>query len=391
MMNIETSVNSTQPKTPPLDPLIIVGMSGGVDSSVAALLLKEQGYRIAGLFMKNWEEDDTATQCTASEDREYAQRVCDLLQIKLHTVNFSAEYWDGVFKYFLAEYQALRTPNPDVLCNREIKFKVFLEYSQHLGASYIATGHYVSKDRNQVTASSDNIYNAGNTCLQVLRKAKDQNKDQSYFLHALNQRQLQHAIFPLANLTKPEVRQIAAAAKLPNYQKKDSTGICFIGEKKFKQFLQRYLPVQPGVIVDLAGNRLGEHEGLMYYTIGQRQGLQIGGIKGAANAAWYVADKKVADNELVVVQGQSHPALFSSALIATELTWISGRALVAENGRFNCMAKTRYRQPDQACTVELMAKNRAKVSFASPQRAVTPGQFVVFYQDDICLGGGVII
>jgi len=364
--------------------LIIVGMSGGVDSSVAALLLQQQGFNVAGLFMKNWEEDDTATECTATEDLEYAKRACEVLNIPLHTVNFAAEYWDSVFQHFLAEYRAFRTPNPDILCNSEIKFKVFLEYATMLGASHIATGHYARV--------STTIYDPITTKpTYILSKSRDQNKDQSYFLHTLNQQQLQHAIFPISELTKPEVRKIALAANLPNHQKKDSTGICFIGERKFKNFLQRYLPAQPGNIVTIDGKKLGEHDGLMYYTFGQRQGLNIGGIRASANAPWYVAGKNIPNNELIVVQGIDHPALFTSSLVATNLSWIQGPPKLES---FSCMAKVRYRQTDQPCLVKLLADgsstNSCIVSFSTPQRAVTPGQSVVFYQGDVCLGGGII-
>ncbi len=276
---------------------VIVGMSGGVDSSVAAMLLLQQGYSVTGLFMKNWEEDDTDGHCTASQDVADAQHVCDKLGIPLHTVNFAAEYWDNVFENFLSEYKAGRTPNPDILCNREIKFKAFLEYAKHLGADYIATGHYAARiDANNSTH---------------LAKAEDSNKDQSYFLYALNQAQLQAALFPLAHLTKPMVRELATAAGFANHAKKDSTGICFIGERKFKQFLQTYLPAQPGKIVNETGKIIGEHEGLMYYTIGQRQGLGIGGMHDAANEPWFVIDKDLISNQLIVAQGNNHPKLFA--------------------------------------------------------------------------------
>lgn len=353
---------------------VIVGMSGGVDSSVAAMLLLKQGYTVEGLFMKNWEEDDTETYCSATQDVADARAVCDKLGIKLHTANFAAEYWDNVFANFLAEYKAGRTPNPDILCNREIKFKAFLEYARHLGADYIATGHYATK------------LNDGNNA--QLAKAQDLNKDQSYFLYALNQEQLQYALFPLAEIAKPEVRKLAAAAGYANHAKKDSTGICFIGERKFKNFLQTYLPAQPGEIISDTGKVIGQHDGLMYYTIGQRQGIGIGGIADAANEPWFVLDKDLTNNQLIVGQGTDNPRLFAPALIARQLTWINHAPQVAE---FTCSAKIRYRQTDQQCTVYLdAASDMAKVVFAQPQRAITPGQSIVFYDNNICLGGGII-
>lgn len=352
---------------------VIVGMSGGVDSSVAALLLKEQGYQVEGLFMKNWEEDDTDTYCSATVDVADAQAVCDKIGIPLHTVNFAAEYWDNVFTNFLSEYQAGRTPNPDILCNREIKFKVFLQYAQQLGADFIATGHYADK------LNTDNVYH--------LAKAKDLNKDQSYFLYTLGQQQLKHALFPLANLAKPEVRAIAAQAGFINQDKKDSTGICFIGERKFKTFLETFLPAKPGDIITDAGKTVGQHTGLMYYTLGQRQGLGIGGLAHAANEPWFVLDKDLANNILIIGQGHDNPRLFAPGLIAQQLTWVSEPP--ADN--FTCMAKIRYRQEDQACTVAIdPTNNKCTVIFDQPQRAITPGQSVVFYDQDVCLGGGII-
>lgn len=348
-------------------------MSGGVDSSVAALLLLEQGYTVEGLFMKNWEEDDTAEYCSAAQDAADAQGVCDKLGIKLHTVNFAAEYWDNVFSNFLAEYKAGRTPNPDILCNREIKFKAFLDYARHLGADHIATGHYAARIDTENAA--------------LLGKAQDANKDQSYFLYALKQEQIRHALFPLANISKPEVRKIAANAGYLNHAKKDSTGICFIGERKFKQFLQTYLPAQPGEIITEQGKVIGQHDGLMYYTLGQRQGLGIGGLATAANEPWFVLDKDLQKNLLIVGQGQDHPKLYVPALSAQQLTWIHAQP----QNEFTCTAKVRYRQPDQECKVIFdAASNTAQVIFATPQRAITPGQSVVFYQDNICLGGGII-
>jgi tRNA-specific 2-thiouridylase len=350
---------------------VIVGMSGGVDSSVAALLLLEQGYEVEGLFMKNWEEDDTDTHCSASQDVQDAQSVCDKLGIKLHTVNFAAEYWDNVFANFLSEYKAGRTPNPDILCNREIKFKVFLEYAKHLGADHIATGHYAANLR------SDNWQ---------LAKATDDNKDQSYFLYTLTQQQLQYAMFPLAQLCKPEVRAIAAKAGFANQNKKDSTGICFIGERKFKAFLQNFLPATPGNILNESGKVIGQHEGLMYYTLGQRQGLGIGGINDAANEPWFVIAKDLETNNLIVGQGHDNPRLFAGGLIAQQLTWITN---TPPAHKFTCMAKIRYRQADQPCDVTIH-DNTCEVKFHTPQRAITPGQSIVFYDHDICLGGGII-
>lgn len=352
---------------------VIVGLSGGVDSSVAALLLKEQGYDVQGLFMKNWEEDDTESYCSASVDVADAQAVCDQLKIPLHTVNFAAEYWDNVFAHFLQEYSAGRTPNPDILCNKEIKFKAFLDYALQLGAQFIATGHYARKGHK-------------NQQFQLL-KGCDPNKDQSYFLYTLTQTQLAHSLFPVGELAKTEVRNIAAKAGFVNHAKKDSTGICFIGERKFKTFLQRYLPAQPGMIETSDGKTIGRHEGLMYYTLGQRQGLGIGGQRDTTDEPWYVIDKDMQRNVLVVAQGNQHPALFAPALICDQLHWISG---VPAELPLNCHAKIRYRQQEQACTIFTDTPERCLVKFAQPQWAITPGQSVVFYQNDICLGGGII-
>ena len=352
---------------------VIIGMSGGVDSSVAALLLKEQGYVVEGLFMKNWNEDDGTEYCTAAKDLLDAAAVCQKLGIHLHTANFAGAYWDNVFQHFLKEYQAGRTPNPDILCNREIKFKVFLEYADQLGADYIATGHYTQ------TQTQD-----GHT---QLVKGLDPNKDQSYFLHAVGEAEFARTLFPIGHIEKPEVRKIAEQHDLVTHNKKDSTGICFIGERRFKDFLQTYLPAQPGDIIDEHGKVMGQHQGLMYHTIGQRQGLGIGGVAGAKEDAWYVAGKNLQDNTLLVVQGGNHPLLFSPALIAEQLHWINGEA--PPEG-FECNAKVRYRQADQACQIHHLADGNLEVHFNDPQRAITPGQSVVFYQGNICLGGGVI-
>ena len=352
---------------------IIVGMSGGVDSSVAALLLIEQGYHVEGLFMKNWEEDDTEEYCSAATDLADAQSVCDDLGIKLHTANFSSEYWDRVFEYFLAEYKAGRTPNPDIMCNKEIKFKAFLDHALNLGADYIATGHYARIDKSDSRVK--------------MLKGVDNNKDQSYFLYTLGQYQLAHSLFPIGEIEKSEVREIARKAGFDTANKKDSTGICFIGERKFKDFLQRFLPAQPGEIITPEGEVIGEHHGLMYYTLGQRQGLGIGGLKTAKEAPWFVVDKKLESNQLVAAQGHNHPLLLNQQLTASQLHWIAGEAPAAE---FSCQAKTRYRQTDQACHVSKQANGSYKVCFDEAQRAITPGQSVVFYQDDICLGGGII-
>lgn len=352
---------------------VIVGMSGGVDSSVAALLLMEQGYQVEGLFMKNWEEDDGTEYCTAKEDLADAQAVCDKLGIKLHSANFAAEYWDNVFEHFLTEYRAGRTPNPDILCNREIKFKAFLEYAQLLGADFIATGHYCRKGSQKGKAT--------------LLKGLDGNKDQSYFLHAITSEQIAKSLFPVGELEKPAVRELAEKHQLITHDKKDSTGICFIGERRFNDFLKRYLPAQPGEIQNELDQVMGEHNGLMYHTIGQRQGLGIGGVKGGSEEPWYVADKDLDNNILRVVQGKNHPDLFKSQLEVSEIHWISGEAPTLP---LSCLAKTRYRQPDQSCTISAGNTGGFIVSFEQPQRAITPGQSVVFYIDDECLGGGII-
>jgi len=351
---------------------VIIGLSGGVDSSVAALRLIDEGWHVEGLFMKNWEEDDSEEYCSAAEDLADAQQVAERLGIPLHTVNFSTEYWDRVFEYFLAEYRAGRTPNPDVLCNREIKFKAFLDYALELGADFIATGHYAGVNRADDKAQ--------------LVCAADANKDQTYFLYMLGQRALQHALFPLQSLQKTEVRAIAEAAGFANWRKKDSTGICFIGERRFRDFLSQYLPANPGRIQSIDGEDLGEHQGLMYYTIGQRQGLGIGGKSAHAQQPWFVVEKDLQRNLLLVVQGHDHPRLMRDSLLAEQLHWTAGSAPATS---FECQARCRHRQPLQACEVQL-DDQLAHVHFRVPQRALTPGQSVVFYQGDVCLGGGII-
>lgn len=353
---------------------VIVGMSGGVDSSVSAYLLMQQGYQVEGLFMKNWEEDDTDEYCAASEDLKDAQAVCDKLGIELHTVNFAAEYWDNVFEYFLAEYKAGRTPNPDIMCNKEIKFKAFLQFAaQALKADYIATGHYVRRTEN-------------NGKFQLLR-GLDDNKDQSYFLYALSHEHIAQTLFPVGELEKPEVRRIAEEQNLITHNKKDSTGICFIGERKFKDFLQKYLPAQPGKIEDTDGNQVGDHEGLMYHTLGQRKGLMIGGMKEGSGEPWYVVDKEMDQNVLVVGQGKNHPRLFSNGLMANQLDWLDR---TGPKGTKRCTVKTRYRQTDLPCTLLVSEDGYARVLFDEPQSSVTPGQSAVFYDGEVCLGGGII-
>ena len=351
---------------------VIVGMSGGVDSSVSAYLLQSQGYQVEGLFMKNWEEDDTDEYCSAADDMRDAQAVCDKLGMKMHTINFAAEYWDNVFEHFLAEYKAGRTPNPDILCNKEIKFKAFLEFAaEDLGADFIATGHYVRRTFDEQP--------------KMLR-GLDGNKDQSYFLYTLSSAQVAKSLFPVGELEKPEVRRIAEQLELVTAAKKDSTGICFIGERKFTDFLAQYLPAQPGKIETVDGVVIGEHQGLMYHTLGQRKGLGIGGLKNASEDPWYVVDKDLERNVLVVAQGD-HPRLYSKGLIARQLHWVDRTPLTAA---LRCTVKTRYRQTDIACLVEPLDDDTIRVTFDTPQAAVTPGQSAVFYADEICLGGGVI-
>ena len=352
----------------------MVALSGGVDSSVTAWLLKQQGHAISGMFMKNWEEDDDASGCSAEEDAADAKQVADLLGIPFHGRNFSLEYWESVFEHFLAELNAGRTPNPDILCNREIKFKAFVEHAQDLGADLIATGHYARRRDNPDGSAS-------------LLKGLDANKDQSYFLHALTQSQLQKACFPLGELDKTEVRDMAESAGLPVARKKDSTGICFIGERNFDAFIDRYLRSEPGPIVSHRGETIGQHRGLIHYTLGQRKGLDIGGLKNYPEAPWFVACKVLEDNSLVAVQDSQHPWLMADRLDAIDMNWISGRS--PEPGR-KLGAKIRYRQNDQACTVIAADGDHLTLKFDVPQRAVTAGQSVVLYAGDECLGGGVI-
>jgi tRNA-specific 2-thiouridylase len=352
---------------------VIVGMSGGVDSSVAALLLKQQGYEVSGLFMKNWEDDDTSEYCSSREDLVDAVAVAEKIGIEIDVVNFSSEYKERVFGNFLREYQAGRTPNPDVLCNAEIKFRAFLDHAIGLGADWIATGHYA-----QVREVDG---------LHQLLKAEDGTKDQSYFLYRLDQAQLARTLFPLGKLYKREVREIARRAGLAVHDKKDSTGICFIGERPFREFLNRYLPNNPGDIRTPEGKLVGRHQGLMFYTIGQRQGLGIGGSREGVGEPWYVAAKDVRANRLIVVQGHDHPALLADRLTALDLNWVSG---ASPHCSWVYTAKTRYRQKDAACTLVAASAERCVIEFAEPQWAVTPGQSVVLYESQVCLGGGII-
>ena len=351
---------------------IVVGISGGVDSSVAALLLAEQGYDVQCIFMKNWEDKDGEI-CTSADDYNDALQVCNILGLPIHSVNFSKEYWDKVFSYFLSEYKAGRTPNPDVLCNREIKFKAFLNYAMRLGFKKIATGHYAKIE-----------------CINSqyrLLKGKDKNKDQSYFLYMLSHDPLSRSEFPLGDLDKKDVRNIAKKAGLPTADKKDSTGICFVGEQNFKQFLERFLPANPGDIISSDGKKVGTHSGLMYYTIGQRKGLGIGGGHSDLNDPWYVVGKDMIKNNLIVCQGKDNPSLYNDKIIATQLHWISN---IMPNERQELAAKIRYRQKDQACTIELVKNKSAIVSFNKPIFAAAAGQSIVFYKHEECLGGGII-
>ncbi|MGB0495910.1 MAG: tRNA 2-thiouridine(34) synthase MnmA [Kangiellaceae bacterium] len=376
-MNHPTSDNSH--KTTPLNSTdnseitVVVGMSGGVDSSVAAYLLKQQGYHVIGVFMKNWEEDDTDEYCAAAEDMADAKSIADKLEIPFKTINFAAEYWDRVFEYFLEEYRSGRTPNPDIMCNKEIKFKAFLDYALVLGAKYIATGHYVRVEHNDDQS--------------VMLRGVDDNKDQSYFLYTLDQSQLARSLFPVGELEKPEVRRIAEEQGFVTANKKDSTGICFIGERKFKDFLQEYIPAQPGNIENDQGEVIGQHSGLMYHTLGQRKGIGIGGLQNANDSPWYVVEKDLQRNVLIVGQGHDHPKMLSRGLTASQLHWVQPDELEDE---FSCTAKSRYRQQDFACSLKRIDKDNWLVKFKEKQRAITPGQSVVFYKNDVCLGGGII-
>ncbi|RMH19719.1 MAG: tRNA 2-thiouridine(34) synthase MnmA [Gammaproteobacteria bacterium] len=352
---------------------VTVGMSGGVDSSVAALLLRRSGVEVSGTFMKNWEEDDPDYPCTALDDMRDALEVCERLSIDLTVENFTEEYRQRVFREFLQEYEAGRTPNPDILCNREIKFRAFLDSALENGADRIATGHYARVD------CVDGRFRLLRGC--------DRNKDQSYFLYALDQKALSRSLFPVGELKKTEVRRLAAEAGFGNHAKKDSTGICFIGERRFTPFLQRYLFAQPGDIVTPEGRLIGTHKGAIFYTLGQRSGLGIGGVADCEDLPWFVVDKDLSTNTITVAQGNDHPLLYSDALEVVQVNWIAGTA--PELPR-SCSAKIRYRQPDQHCRIEVMSHERLLVHFDVPQRAVTPGQSVVFYDGEECLGGGVI-
>ena len=360
---------------------VVVGLSGGVDSAVSAWLLKQQGYDVVGIFMKNWEDDDDSEYCSSNIDFVDAAAVADVIGIEIEHVNFAADYKDRVFAEFLREYQAGRTPNPDILCNAEIKFKAFLDHAMRLGAEKIATGHYARVRLNEVSGRHE------------LLKGLDPLKDQSYFLHRLNQAQLSKTLFPVGELPKTEVRRLATEIGLPNAKKKDSTGLCFIGERPFRDFLNRYIQKEPGPIKDARGRTIGQHVGLSFYTLGQRQGLGIGGIKdkgaargGGEHAPWFVARKDVERNTLWVVQGHDHPWLLSPLLTALDASWVAGEPPAA--GTYG--AKTRYRQADAPCRLEARAEGGFALAFDAPQWAVTPGQSAVLYDGDVCLGGGVI-
>ncbi len=350
---------------------VVVGMSGGVDSSVSAWLLKEQGHEVIGLFMKNWDEDDGTDACTALRDLADAQAVCDRIGIPLQTINFASEYWDRVFAYFLSSYRAGLTPNPDILCNKEIKFRAFLDYARALGADFIATGHYARRD--------DDLEQAR------LLRGRDPQKDQSYFLHAVSGQALARTLFPVGDMQKSEVRRLAAQLGLATASKKDSTGICFIGERRFRDFLQRYLPAQPGPMLSVDGRHVGEHLGLMYYTEGQRQGLGIGGQRDADDTPWYVLHKDLPHNTLIVGQGSQHPGLYARTLWVDHIDWVKDVPQLPSP----LSAKIRYRQADQDCLL-LREGERYRVDFEHAQRAISPGQSIVFYQGAVCLGGGVI-
>lgn len=354
------------------DTKVIIGLSGGVDSAVAAHLLQKQGYQVEALFMKNWDEDDDKEYCSAEVDLADAEQICQVLDIPLRTVNFATEYWDNVFEHFLTEYRLGRTPNPDIICNKEIKFKAFLDFALGLGADFIATGHYAQR----ITENSQ----------ALMLRGVDNNKDQSYFLYTLGQRELSHTIFPLGGYQKPEVRQLAEQLGFDNFNKKDSTGICFIGERKFADFLERFIAAQPGDIVNPDGHILGTHNGLMFHTLGQRKGLGIGGMSDSSEEAWYVYAKDIESNQLYVCQGHDNALMLTSHLSCSQLHWVKG---IAPSDKFNGTCKNRYRQSDQDCSVNIV-DGEAIVSFTQLQRAVTPGQSVVFYDGQICLGGGII-
>ncbi|WP_297281740.1 tRNA 2-thiouridine(34) synthase MnmA [uncultured Anaerococcus sp.] len=350
------------------DTKVVVGISGGVDSSVAALLLKEEGYDVAGIFMKNWDDTDENGVCTAEEDFEDAVAIANQIGIPYYSINFEKEYYDRVFTYFLDEYKKGRTPNPDIMCNKEIKFKAFLDYAKNLGADYVATGHYARVDR-----SGDET---------VMLRGLDSNKDQTYFLSQLSQEQIKDVLFPVGELDKPEVRKIAKEHNLATADKKDSTGICFIGERDFNEFLSNYLPAQPGNIVDTKGNILGKHDGLMYHTIGQRRGLGIGG----EGEAWFVCGKDLEKNELIVCQGSTNPLLYSNKLYASEFSTFTNKKIPEE---FDCTAKFRYRQKDINAHVKVLGKDHVEVTY-DDTKAVTPGQAAVFYQGEVCIGSAII-
>ena len=349
---------------------IVVGLSGGVDSALSALLLKEQGWDVIGVFMRNWEENDENGVCTAEEDWQDVRRVCEDIGIPYYAVNFAREYWDRVFSYFLAEYRRGRTPNPDVLCNREIKFRAFLDFALSLGAERMATGHFVRTD------------DEGR-----LLKGVDPGKDQSYFLYMLKAEQLKRAVFPVGGMTKAEVRRMAEERGLPVSRKKDSTGVCFIGERRFKTFLQTYLPAQPGDMVTPEGEVVGRHDGLMYYTLGQRRGLGIGG-RGDGRS-WFVVGKDLPHNRLLVVQGEDHPLLWSTECLCEDVTWVRSNP-IPPGGSLRCACRYRYRQGDQPVEASLTPDGRLRITALTPQRAVTPGQSAVLYLGDECLGGGVV-
>lgn len=372
-MSDKTPVVSALPPEQASSTHVIVGMSGGVDSSVAAYLLKQQGFQVSGIFMQNWEDDDE--HCTARQDYRDAASVAAQLGISLTTVNFAEEYWERVFAHFLSEYSAGRTPNPDILCNKEIKFKAFLDHARTQGADAIATGHYVRAGFTSMHGEAS------------LLRGLDTNKDQSYFLYTLNQQQLKPSLFPVGELEKPHVRQLAQEAGFHVHSKKDSTGICFIGERKFTAFLSEYLPAQPGNIVTDTDKVIGQHNGLMFYTLGQRQGLGIGGLSDSTESPWYVLAKDVPGNRLIVGQGHDHPTLYRSHLLAHDTHWVSDDTPTLP---FRCTAKVRYRQTDQAVTVTPDSAGTLAIAFDEPVRAATPGQSIVFYQGERCLGGAII-